>query len=271
MSIKWRAWIAHVEYFAAMMAWSFTDATVATLQTLMATAQGIFISISDYRFMWKPKNHWTQHIPSDIIWFGPPRKTWCMRYEAKNQEHKRSAQRSNFHDAAQSIAKFWIARSRRLALKRATTETGDDIDEHFTEPFNPEQCKHHELLRSFLVKYPRPMKMPNTITWLKTWNHLGYLITPGQWLLVECQIRKAVFLVRVINLLTTGKSTFLTGRAYTPSAVMSLDSDGLRSAAEEDLNDDSQSANQTFSLQRSAICILLAYLFLGRRRFIRKL
>ena len=35
--------------------------------------------------LWKPKNHFASHFPTDILNFGPMRNYWCMRFEALNQ------------------------------------------------------------------------------------------------------------------------------------------------------------------------------------------
>ena len=91
-------WSAHVQYFTAMMASTFTDASIAALDGMIFRAQELFLAIEAYSSLWKPKNHFAQHVPNDIKTFGPPRTYWCMRFEAKNQEHKRAGKMSNFRD-----------------------------------------------------------------------------------------------------------------------------------------------------------------------------
>ena len=69
--------------------------------------------------MWKPKNHFAQHIPADIKLFGPPRTYWCMRFQAKNQDHKRAAKMGNFKNTPFTVSQFWAHRSaHRLLLKK---------------------------------------------------------------------------------------------------------------------------------------------------------
>ena len=90
-SAEYQAWLAHVRYFSALMKPHFTDASIDAVDDLIYYAQKLFLRIPAYSQLWKPKNHFAQHIPADIKLFGPPRTYWCMRFEAKNQDHKRAA------------------------------------------------------------------------------------------------------------------------------------------------------------------------------------
>ena len=81
-------------------------------------AQKRFLGIPAYSMLWKPKNHFATHIPGDILRFGPPRTYWCMRFEAKNQEHKASARHSNFKNTPKTVAKFWAERSAHMLQKK---------------------------------------------------------------------------------------------------------------------------------------------------------
>lgn len=130
-SAEFRAWEAHVQYFSAMMRSEFTDDSIAALDALIREAQQQFLNIAAYSKLWKPKNHFAQHIPADIKLFGPPRTYWCMRFEAKNQDHKRAAKTSNFFNVPKTIADFWGERSalrlRRKRKREQTCITGDGI------------------------------------------------------------------------------------------------------------------------------------------------
>ena len=117
-SAEYAAWSAHVQYFTAMMASTFTDASIAALDGMIFRAQELFLAIEAYSSLWKPKNHFAQHIPNDIKTFGPPRTYWCMRFEAKNQEHKRAGKMSNFRDVPKTVAFFWERRSGFRLLKK---------------------------------------------------------------------------------------------------------------------------------------------------------
>ena len=123
-SAEYKAWVAHVRYFAALVKRSFTDQSIAALDAMIYHAHSLFLKIAAYSQLWKPKNHFAQHIPGDIQRFGPPRTYWCMRFEAKNQDHKKAANTGNFKNVAQTVATFWAERSaHRLNKKRARTAT----------------------------------------------------------------------------------------------------------------------------------------------------
>jgi len=129
-SPEWKAWVAHVKYFQALMKMHFTMETVRQLDDLIIDAQEKFLAIEIYAGLWKPKNHFAQHFPSDVLMFGPPRGFWCMRFEAKNQEHKRAGKLSNYKTVPDVVAKFWAMRSGlRLLRKRKRTDTDTASDE----------------------------------------------------------------------------------------------------------------------------------------------
>ena len=133
LSPEYAAWVAHVKYFSALMANTFTESSIQALDDLIHDAQEQFLAIAHYSELWKPKNHFAQHFPADIRLFGPPCTYWCMRFEAKNQEHKRSAKMGDFKDVARSVSRFWTIRSGlRLLGKRKHVQL-DDIT----------SCKHH--------------------------------------------------------------------------------------------------------------------------------
>ena len=87
-SAEYAAWVAHIKYFQVLILRRFSDASIETLAELIYDAQSKFLKIIAYDMLWKPKNHFAQHFPQDILRYGPPRGYWCMRFEAKNQEHK---------------------------------------------------------------------------------------------------------------------------------------------------------------------------------------
>ena len=130
-SPEYAAWAAHVKYFTAMMQPTFTDSTISTLDDLIGDAQRQFLKISAYKPLWKPKNHFAQHIPADIKLFGPPRTYWCMRFEAKNQDHKRAAKMGNFKNTPFTVSEFWAQRSaHRLLLKKRKRSEETTIEKH---------------------------------------------------------------------------------------------------------------------------------------------
>ena len=132
-SPEWKAWVAHVQYFAAMMKPSFTDESIGLLDDMIYKAQTLFLGIKAYDQLWKPKNHFVQHIPSDIKRFGPPRTYWCMRFEAKNQEHKAAAKMGNWKNTIKTVATFWAERSahrlqKKMRRKLPDIQPASDVD-----------------------------------------------------------------------------------------------------------------------------------------------
>ena len=50
----------------------------------------LFLSAKEYGArLFKPKNHFASHFPSDILNHGPVRHYWAMRFEALNLLFKR--------------------------------------------------------------------------------------------------------------------------------------------------------------------------------------
>ena len=97
----------HVKYVAALLQHSFTEAAIRAVDKLIMEQQELFLSIEEYEELWKPKNHYAQHLPLDTIRFGPPRGYWCMRFEAMYQTLKSYAQGSNYKQLHFRIAQFW--------------------------------------------------------------------------------------------------------------------------------------------------------------------
>ena len=139
-SDEWKAWAAHANYFADMMRWRFTKASVYELDAKIQLAQKRFKKIKNYKTLWKPKNHFSQHIPRAITKFGPCRLFWCMRYEGKHREFKRASRLGNFHHVPSQLASFWAKRT-HLRLRRSSQKKsrkavapGELIS---SEPFDP--------------------------------------------------------------------------------------------------------------------------------------
>jgi hypothetical protein len=106
----WRCWCLHVHYVAALLQHSFTAVSVLAIDNLIMQQQELFLQIPQYEELWKPKNHYVQHMPLEILRFGPPRGYWCMRFEAMHQFFKKAAKNSNFKDAAKSVGLAYINR-----------------------------------------------------------------------------------------------------------------------------------------------------------------
>ena len=59
---------------------------VLELDKLIYKHHKLFLEADGYgERLFKPKNHFASHFPTDILNFGPVRGYWCMRFEALNQ------------------------------------------------------------------------------------------------------------------------------------------------------------------------------------------
>eukprot|EP00965_Chrysotila_dentata_P138785 4590326-Pleurochrysis_carterae.AAC.1 len=85
-----------MQYVELLLHDSFDREKIALLDRLIYSQQTLFLSISQYSELWKPKNRYAQHFPVDILRFGPPMLYWEMKLEMRHQALKNYAKRSNF-------------------------------------------------------------------------------------------------------------------------------------------------------------------------------
>ena len=262
-SPEWKAWAAHADYFAEMMQWRFTKNSVYQLDAKIRRAQKLFKKVRNYRPLWKPKNHFVQHIPRAITKFGPCRLFWCMRYEGKHQEFKRASRLGNFHNVPNQLSSFWAKRThlrlRRMRQKkcREAVAPGSLI---LSEPFDPNT---HSLLGLLLIKgHPRNAPpAPISISWLSSIEYLGDTILPGRWLLVACKVRKAKFLVRVRSFFSVlGKpyngTLYFVGHCFPPSTTLKKDTNHMLFASTESLAGGKEIA---FAFAQASITLLTSF------------
>lgn len=240
-SPEWKAWVAHADYFSSMMQWSFTQDSIYQLDSKIRLAQKLARKVKSYRALWKPKNHFVQHIPRAITKFGPCRLFWCMRYEAKHKEFKKAARLGNYMNVPRHLATFW-ARRTHLRLRKAKQKCRDPLipsEATSTAQFDP---IIDNLLWSLLLQW-HPQHNPPTptgISRLSSIEYLGSKVLPGRWLLVVCKVRRAKYLVQVTSLFSVlgkpydGKLHFA-GRCFSPSATLRKDTDHIVFASAEDL------------------------------------
>ena len=90
----WQCWIAHVKYVRILMRSSLSYDDVLELDRLIYSHHQLFLEACEGEYgarLFKPKNHFASHFPSNIMNFGPVRSYWCMRFEALNQLFKKYA------------------------------------------------------------------------------------------------------------------------------------------------------------------------------------
>jgi hypothetical protein len=259
---SWLAWVAHVRYFQAAMKNSFTTASILHLDSLIADAQAKFLAIPEYKLLWKPKNHFAQHIPSDIFMFGPPRGVWCMRFEAKNKEHKKAAKMGNSRQVPLQIAGFWVQKSAfrlkfRFQGKKSTSSTHDIGSEILDSSLSLE----HKLYAD------APGSMPGALlTWMHRTNFLGQDLSAGTWVLL-CPKSAGDAAIR-IALIQSVFRVDATGYLHVcvVTSPLHTGSDGLRYLKVSEESDNVQFEN--VRLDMTDLTVLLSSVHNDRRRFV---
>lgn len=110
-SAPWHSWLQLVKVTVLTLKYSYTMAEVKQLDQSIIVHQRIFTSIPEYELLYKPKHHFTTHLPQDIIEYGPLRHFWCFRFEALNQLFKKIAQGSNYMNLCKREADYWCYKS----------------------------------------------------------------------------------------------------------------------------------------------------------------
>lgn len=114
----WRCWVAHVRYVRLLLQHSLTRDEVVLLDELIYEHHKLFLACKEYgERMFKPKNHFACHFPTDILNHGPVRTYWCMRFEALNQLFKTFAKTGAFRDTCGRCADMWTMKT---AIERAS-------------------------------------------------------------------------------------------------------------------------------------------------------
>lgn len=178
----WTCFALHQAYFVMLLQTSFALADIALLDRLIYRQQRLFLSIVHYDEHWRPKNHYAQHFPVDILRFGPPTMYWEMKCEMKHQEMKGYASSSNFVNVAQTVA---VQADAKTALDFAA---GKHL--HFHSPkLTPMACETYRQGSSHIIDAMYNAGALQTgagvqITWA-TLLHIGRLTySRGSWVLL---------------------------------------------------------------------------------------
>jgi hypothetical protein len=258
----YRAWVAHSRYFQAAMKNTFTTASILHLDSLIVDAQAKFLAIPEYKLLWKPKNHFAQHIPSDILMFGPPRGVWCMRFEAKNKEHKKAAKMGNYRDVANQIASFWVQKSayRLKYFRRGRTKSTSSSADIGSETLDSSLSLEHKLYAA------TPGSMPGAVlTWMHCVNFLGQDLSAGTWVLLCPKSGDAAPRLAVIqSLFRVDQTGYL--HVCVVTQPLHTGTDGLRYVK---VSRESRNALfENVQLDVTDITILLSSVHNGKRRFV---
>ena len=268
-SSHWRAWLAHVKYFTAMMQPSFTDSSIRQLDGLIYRAQTLFLQIPDYSNLWKFKNHIAQHVPYDIKLFGPPRFYWCMRFEAKNQEFKKASKLTNYQNMPKSLAEFHVGRvSHRLRTNACKLSSGVELGNILVcEELDPTLSEEHESLAELVDVGDGSIV---EVSWLSSITYAGHTLVPGTWIQIS-DVEGFSYLAQVQALGTTSDGmTFVYTHTFDLAVILHDDPiDDSQFAWESELLQEVSMAERTFDLDTlHSLTLLMAFLFDGRRRFV---
>eukprot|EP00327_Prymnesium_parvum_P007073 CAMPEP_0182801520 /NCGR_PEP_ID=MMETSP0006_2-20121128/2999_1 /TAXON_ID=97485 /ORGANISM="Prymnesium parvum, Strain Texoma1" /LENGTH=261 /DNA_ID=CAMNT_0024926853 /DNA_START=803 /DNA_END=1588 /DNA_ORIENTATION=- len=244
----------------------------------------ILCSVPEYHLLWKPKNHFAVHIPTDILNFGPPRGYWCMRFEAKNQELKRSAKNSNFADVALAVARYWLHRSDRILRQMSntrdcTTYSMPSASMHTaTLRLHSNRLEVKQILDMLGGAVPAGLHLKLTY-YSKVW-HAGMLLSEHAWVAVT--VSKVASLIMEVTLLmslsTSGDAEetifFVHGRAYDlhqrqqGHRFLLEDECRVPYARKSDVEDPRFFSMETISLHQCSITLLAAFVSQGVYRFV---
>lgn len=130
----WLCWRKHVAYLRVMLQDAFTPQDIVKLDNLIYEHQTLFANVSnwhmlltdflllgltplrvsthtpqvaEYQGFQKPKHHFAQHVPVDIINHGPARGYWCFSFEGMHQKIKAFSVGSTFVNICKRVAGLW--------------------------------------------------------------------------------------------------------------------------------------------------------------------
>ena len=86
---------------------SYSDKQLRSLSSDISLYLSNYVSLhrKPERCTLTPKHHALLHLPAQIKMFGPPRYSWCFRYEAKNARMKKVMQRNcNYHNIPYTLS-----------------------------------------------------------------------------------------------------------------------------------------------------------------------
>lgn len=63
--------------------------------------------IPEYEGLSKPKHHFAQHVPVDILQHGPVRGYWAFAFEGFHQIIKKKAYGSTFVNVCKRVSQLW--------------------------------------------------------------------------------------------------------------------------------------------------------------------
>ena len=203
------------------------------------------------------------------VLFGPPRGYWCMRFEAKNQEHKAAAKTGNYRDVPKTVSHFWVERSMTLLRKQAATQSRRSPTEG--EESSCILVPTDALVDSELswIGHAFPC-LPKGLLQIASYQkviHLGLHISVGAWVLISQGGTQRLCKVTRIARLQSSITIFMFRVQSWDAATILVDDhqDHVLSADESSL---ATGRDETFVLSTVTVTLLVSSLWQGKRRFV---
>ena len=182
-SAVWACWESFARVVAYIERPTFTYEDILQLDRYIYYWQARFVRIPQYADLWKPKHHFITHIPMDILFFGPPRGYWCMRFEALYQILKAFAQGSNYRQLYFRIAEFWKLKSERDLHSGVTHSWGTTVVD-LSDDFISYQ-HGDDMLMDMLFSLPEFCTAESLSASMSAIvYYLNYRYTTGMWIVV---------------------------------------------------------------------------------------
>ena len=180
----WKCWIAHVQYVRLLMQHSLSADDVLELDRLIYAHHELFLEACSTEYgerLFKPKNHFASHFPTDVMNFGPVRAYWCMRFEALNQVFKNFAKTGGFKDTCKRCAEYWTVHAARMRESRRPSEWGQTTILRSSLPTTYRRSSpgaSDPTIVAFIFSLMSASSI--CIEWIRTLYHSGSEYTPGE-------------------------------------------------------------------------------------------
>ena len=180
----WKSWTLHCTWFLLALSKEFTLDDVRRLDITIYRHHTLFLSIPEYYDLWIPKFHFVQHIPLDILRFGPPTNWWCLMMETENGVYVHAGELSNFVNIMYSMAtRVDLRRSHELYNGLVSLCERTKLCVSSVEPFCEGVYPFVDSARARLE--PAARASATTIVWLKSHYAHPFKIMTMSWVLLR--------------------------------------------------------------------------------------
>ena len=218
----WLSWLQLVKVTVLTLKYSYTMAEVRQLDESIVEHQRIFTSINEYELLYKPKHHFTTHLPHDIVMYGPLRHFWCFRFEAMNQVIKLIAQGSNYMNLNKRIADYWCFKSAAdyksgklssWGQPQITSSAESQLVERFAGDIDPSAAI---IFRDYF-----PLETSLMIAAVRELVYAGDTYSTQSWILAQGHLDMHPRLAQVLDIWEVNNGFFFTVELFSDVLVMS--------------------------------------------------